>query len=109
MNDFEIVSGNKINFIIETKEKSMAFFDSLDKNTLVYISENYETFKSQKDERITGKLYEIEPNKKYYIRNVVHNNQSVLVKYLYPYEFGNDVIDMSKTNLNFLFLKQNKV
>ena len=54
-------------FIINTTESSIAFFDSLDKNSIVYISKDKEKFLTQKDDRITGKFYQIEPNEIYYV------------------------------------------
>lgn len=80
-NGFETIQNDQ-NFIIETEYKSIAYFDSFDKGSVVYISKDYENFKAKKDERITGKFYEIEPNTKYYVRNNLYYSPSVFKKYL---------------------------
>ena len=46
-------------FIIETTEASMAYFDSYDKNSVIYISDSLDSFNYEKDERIKCKFYRI--------------------------------------------------
>ena len=43
-------------FIIKTKVKSIAYLDSFDKKSIIYISKNQEDFLAEKDEKITGKF-----------------------------------------------------
>lgn len=70
--------------MINSTEKSIAYFDSFDDNANFLILKNYEDYISHKDERITGKFYPIEPNTTYYIRNFLRLNSTVLTKYFYP-------------------------
>ena len=66
LNTFKMIDQNE-SFIIKTNVTSKAYFDSFDKNSIIYISENYEDFKSEKDKKITGKFLKIEDDKTYYI------------------------------------------
>ena len=45
LNTFKIIDKNE-SFIIKTNITSIAYFDSFDKNSIIYISNNYEDFKS---------------------------------------------------------------
>ena len=94
LNHFETIFYMQ-DFIINTPSKSIAYFDTLDKNTIIYISKNYDDYASSRDERITGKFVEIEPNVNYYIRTFVYTYNSVLKKYVYPLE-----LDKSEIKIN---------
>ena len=97
-------------FIIEVNESSMAYFDSYDKNSIIYISNDIDSFNNEKDERINGKFSRIEPNKKYYIRNNLYfkDNPSVFEKYVFPLNLENKVLDISGNKINFLYLEKDK-
>ena len=68
LNNIETVNQSK-SFMINSTQKSIAYFDSFDNKGDFWITKNYEDYKSNKVERITGKFYIIEPNTTYYIRN----------------------------------------
>ena len=109
LNLFETFNGGR-NFMINSTQKSYAYFDSFDKNAIFWISKNYEDFTSHKDERITGKFYPIEPNTIYYVRNHLWNAPSVVKRYLYPmnltgYEI---IINDDIEEINFLYLEVNQ-
>ena len=107
LNTFKIIDKND-SFIIKTNVTSIAYFDSFDKNSIIYISENYEDFKSEKDKKITGKFLKIEDDKTYYIRNYLYNTEypSVFKTYLYPLELDKKEINIK--DQNFLYLEKNK-
>ena len=109
LNSFEIISESQ-SFIIKTIEPSIAYFDSFDGNSIVYITTDKEKFNNQTDERITGKFYPIEPNIEYYVRNNLYDsfNTSTFKKYLYPIELSSKNISIVGNNINFLYLKKNE-
>ena len=104
LNNFKIISGSD-EFSLKVNSKSMAYFDSVDKNSIIYISKNTEV---SLGEKITGKFYIIEPNILYYVSIKLYNNSepSVLKRYVFPMETI-DIEDADK--LNFIYLQQNKV
>ena len=106
-NGFETIYSNQ-NFIIQTTETSIAYFDTYDKNSVIYISKDKKLFENKKDERITGKFYTIEPNTQYYIRNTLYfeKDPSVFQKYLYPLDLKNKKIDISGNSINYLYLQK---
>ena len=106
LNNFEIISENQ-SFIIETKVKSIAYFDSFDKNSIIYISTDKNKYINKTDEKITGQFYIIEPNVVYYIRNYLYFYTSTFKKYLYPLIISEE-IKISKENINFLYLEKDK-
>ena len=67
LNTIEMIDNHQ-SFIINTTEPSIAFFDSLDRNSVVYISKDIDKYLTQNDERITGKFVDIEPYVIYYVR-----------------------------------------
>ena len=84
LNSIEAIDADQA-FKIKTDEDSIAYFDSFDKNSIIYISESYQDFIShQNEKRITGVLYKIEKGKVYYVRNSLYNSMSSFKKYLYP-------------------------
>ena len=109
-NYFETINESK-NFTIKTDKKSIAYFESFERKSHIYISTNYSDFNTHKDTRISGKFYEIEPNTTYYIRIIHRNNPSVLKKYLYPYDLDESeiIIDDNIEEINYLYLVKNKI
>ena len=109
LNNYETISEAQI-FGINTTEKSYAYFDSCDNNTHFWISQNYSDLLNHKDTRITGKFYQIEPNKVYYIRSIIWANPSVIKKYLYPININENEININNENeeINFLYFEANK-
>ena len=85
LNSIEAIDENKV-FKIQTEENSIAYFDSFDGNSVIYISENYQDFIYQKEEKITGVFYPIEKDKTYFVRIKLYNSRSSLKQYLYPIE-----------------------
>ena len=114
LNTIEMIDKNQ-SFIINTKESSIAFFDSLDRNLIVYLTTDKEKFLTQKDERITGKFIEIEPDVIYYVRIYLLLSKgstyytSNLRKYLYPVDIAKQSIEIKGSDINFLYLKKDKV
>ena len=109
LNYFETIIQNQ-NFIINATVKSIVYFDSFDKNTIFFISNNYNDLVSHKDERITGKFYEIEANKTYYVRTYLHSIPSVIKKYVYPLNLNESDININDDieEINYLYLEKNK-
>ena len=108
LNTIETIIANQ-SFIINTTEASIAFFDSFDTMGLVYISKDINEFLSQKDERVTGKFIEIEPNVEYYVRiRLIMNGLSNLRKYLYPKDIPEEKISIKENELNFIYLQKDK-
>ena len=107
LNTFKMIEQNE-SFIIKTNATSKAYFDSFDRNSIIYISKNYEDFKTEKDQKITGKFLTIEANTTYYIRNYLYNTEypSVFKTYLYPLELDKNEINIK--DQNFLYLEKNK-
>ena len=93
LNTFKMIEQNE-SFIIKTNVTSKAYFDSFDKNSIIYISKNYEDFKTEKDQKITGKFLTIEADTTYYIRNYLYDAKypSVFKTYLYPLELDKNEI-----------------
>ena len=77
LNNIETVIQSK-SFMINSTQKSIAYFDSFDNKGDFWITTNYEDYKSNKVERITGKFYPIEPNTTYYVRNFIWNYPAIL-------------------------------
>ena len=108
LNSIEAIDADQA-FKIKTDEDSIAYFDSFDKNSIIYISESYQDFIShQNEKRITGVLYKIEKGKTYYVRNSLYNSMSSFKKYLYPIKFAPEkIITLSGTN-SFIYLEKNE-
>ena len=105
LNNFEIISNNQ-SFMIKTSVPSIAYFDSFDKNSIVYITQDEEKFKNKQDEKITGKFYTIKANKEYYVRNYLYFYTSTFKKYLYPLNLNEKDIKIVEENINFLYLEK---
>ena len=109
LNNIETVNQSK-SFMINSTQKSIAYFESFDDKAIFWISKNYEDYISHKDERITGKFYPIEPNTTYYVRNFIWNNPAVLTKYLLPIFNEKEEIKINDEaeEINFIYLDANK-
>jgi len=106
LNSFETINENQY-FFIKTKEDSIAYFDSFDRNSKIYISNNTEKKITSDDIKINGIFYPIKPNITYFIKNELYENTiSVFKKYLYPLNL--DSVDiLIDDNINYLYLKVN--
>lgn len=93
LNDFMTITEN-FSFTIRTIYNSIAYFDSYDKNCLVYAN----------DIRIDGQFYEIYPNEDYVISVKLFNPESasVLQRYLF---YDSTLININDKSINYLFLK----
>ena len=107
LNTFEMISQDQ-SFKIKTTEPSIAYFDSFDGNSIVYITTKQEDFKAQTDERITGKFYHIDANVEYYVRNHLYHSffTSTFKKYLYPADLSINKISIVEENINYLYLQK---
>ena len=92
-NSFQTIKENQY-FFIRAENKSIAYFDSFDKNSKVYISESRHKNVIEDDIRINGKFKEIEPNNIYLIKNEIFDF-SVFKKYFNP-------IYSDKTHINII-------
>ena len=103
LSDFKTLNGPD-KFFLWTKIKSMAYFDSFDKNSIIYISKNDDSL----GEKITGKFYVIEPNSLYIITIKLYNNSepSVLKRYVQPIEITQKKIE---GKINFLYLQKKNI
>ena len=107
LNGFETINENQY-FFIKAKEDSIAYFDSFDRNSKIYISNNTEKKITKDDEKINGKFIPIKPNITYFIKNELYENTiSVFKKYLYPLNLTNEKIYIIDDNINYLYLKAN--
>ena len=109
LNTFEMISESQ-SFKINTSKPSIAYFDSFDGNSIVYITKDKNKFLNQTEERITGKFYPIEPNVEYYVRNNLYDTlyTSTFKKYLYPIDLTNRNISIVGEEINYLYLKKDK-
>ena len=106
LNSFETINENQY-FFIKSEKKSIAYFDSFDRNSKVYISESRQKKIVDDDNRINSKFVEIEENKMYLIKNIIFDI-SVFKKYFYPYNLDEEEININDNNNNFFYLIQNK-
>ena len=107
LNSFETINENQY-FFIKTQEDSIAYFDSFDRNSKIYISNNTEKKITSDDKRINGIFYPIKANIIYFIKNELYENTiSVFKKYLYPSNLDSEKIYIIDDNINYLYLKAN--
>ena len=107
LNCFETINENQY-FFIEVKERSIAYFDSFDRNSKIYISNNTEKNITINDKKINGEFIQIEPDITYFIKNHIYENTvSVFKKYLYPLNLNNKTINVFNDTINYLYLKKN--
>ena len=105
LNSFETINENQY-FFIKAENKSIAYFDSFDQNSKVYISESRQKQVFEDDMRINGKFKEIEPNSTYLIKNEIFNI-SVFKKYFHPIYSNDSQIDIIGDDKNFFYLSKN--
>ena len=106
LNSFETLKENQY-FFIKSEKRSIAYFDSFDMNSKVYISESRQKKVLEDDKRINSKFYEIEPNKIYLIKNEIFDI-SVFKKYFYPTNLNETEIDINNNDKNFFYLFNNQ-
>ena len=107
LNCFETINENQY-FFIEVRERSIAYFDSFDRNSKIYISNNTQKDIKIDDKKINGEFIEIEPDITYFIKNELYENTiSVFKKYLYPLNLNNTEINIINDTINYLYLKTN--
>jgi len=104
LNSFETLYEDKI-FSIKSEEESIAYFDSPDKNTKIFISENDESNKKE-NIAVVGNFWKCSKGKTYII-NVELFDISVLRKYFYPINLNSE-INIKNDEQNFLYLQQSK-
>ena len=94
LNDFITINEN-INFTINTEYSSIAYFDSIDKNCLVFI----------KEERIDGQFYSIPPGIDYIISVKLYNPEltCVLQRYL---SSSSQIVRIEDNSINHLYLRK---
>ena len=106
LNSFETINENQY-FFIKSDDKAIAYFDSFDKNSKIYISESRQKAVLEDDKRINGKFQEIEPNSTYLIKNQIFDI-SVFKKYFYPIITNKSVLNIEGDDKNFFYLGQNE-
>ena len=106
LNSFETIKENQY-FFIKSEKNSIAYFDSFDRNSKVYISESRQKKILKDDKRINSKFIEIEANTMYLIKNAIFDI-SVFKKYFYPLNLYEEDININDNNKNFFYLIQNK-
>ena len=107
LNCFETINENQY-FFIEVRERSIAYFDSVDRNSKIYISNNTERKITYDDKKINGEFITIEPNITYFIKNELYENEiSIFKKYLYPLNLNNKIIPVINDTINYLYLEKN--
>ena len=102
LNSFETINEEQY-FSIKSEEDSIAFFDSIDKNSKIFISESEEP---PKYESINGDFFTCSKNQIYFIK-VELFDISVLKKYFYPLNINGE-INIKNDESNFLYLQQSK-
>ena len=107
LNSIETIKENQY-FFIKSKYKSIAYFDSFDKNSRIYLSKSRIKQILPEDQRISGKFKEIEPNSIYLIKNAIYDI-SVFKKYFYPIIYNESVINIKSDDKNFFYLGQSGV
>ena len=105
LNSFETINENKY-FVIKAKNKSIAYFDSFDRNSKIYLSESRQKAILESDKRINGKFIDIKEDSTYLIKNEIFNI-SVFTKYFYPLISNETQIDIEGDNKNSLYFSEN--
>ena len=107
-NDFTTISSNQ-EFKIKIESPSILYFDSIDKNSIVYMQSQDE----DKD-RIDGEFITLYPEENleviYTIKNELYNSNSpsIFLRYLFPEDLSNKEIDILDDNICCLYLKRYK-
>ena len=107
LNSMETIKENQY-FFIKSENKSIAYFDSFDKNSKVYLSKSREKPILPEDQRINGKFQEIAPNEIYLIKNIIFDT-SVYKKYFYPIISNESIINIKNDDINFFYLGKNDI
>ena len=102
LNSFETINEGQY-FSIKSEEDSIAYFDSIDKNSKIFISETEE---SSKFESIIGDFFTCPKNQIYFIKVELFDT-SVLKKYFHPLNINGE-INIKNDESNFLYLQQSK-
>ena len=102
LNDFITISKNQ-QIKIKTQNKSIAYFDSLDQNSIITIESEKGTKK-----RIEGQFLPLEEEITYTINISLYSSetQSILQRYVFPYNLTNETIDIQNNEINYLYLIQ---
>jgi len=107
-NDFTTISSNQ-EFKIKIESPAILYFDSIDKNSIVYMQSQDE----DKD-RIDGEFITLYPEENleviYTIKNELYNSNSpsIFLRYLFPEDLSNKEIDILDDNICCLYLKRYK-
>jgi hypothetical protein len=106
LNDFMAISENQ-KFIIKTNELSIAYFDSIDQNSIIYVQDEYE---KEYVKRIEGEFLTIYPKQYYYIKNVLYSSEtpSIFQRYLFPLDLSQKEIYIENNEISHLYLVKNK-
>ena len=102
LNSFETINEDQY-FFIKAENSSIAYFDSFDMNSKVYISESPKKEILKDDIRINGKFHKIKSGTIYFIKNKVLGT-SVFQKYFYPVTFNESEIEINGDEKNFFYL-----
>ena len=102
LNDFITISKNQ-EIKIKVKSQSIAYFDSIDQNSIISIESEKGTKK-----RIEGQFLTLEEEIIYTIIISLYNSEtpSILQRYVYPYNLTKDTIDIQDNEINYLYLIQ---
>ena len=107
LNSFQTINQNQY-FFIRAEEESMAYFDSFDRNSSIYISEEFNKTILNNDTRINGKFYPINKDMIYMIKNRIYSDYSVsnFKQYVYPTALNTGDVNVNNNEINFIYLKK---
>lgn len=107
LNSFETINENQY-FFLQAEEESIAYFDSFDRNSSIYISEIFNKTILKTDTRINGKFHTTNKGQTYMIKNRIYSNYSIsnFKKYFYPIVLTNKEINIKDNEKNFIYLKK---
>ena len=106
LNSFETINEDQY-FFIKAENSSIAYFDSFDMNSKVYISKSPKKEILKDDIRINGKFHKIKSGTIYFIKNKVLGT-SVFQKYFYPVTFNESEIEINGDEKNFFYLMKDE-
>ena len=95
-------------FILKTEEDSIAYFDSFDRNSYFYLSNEFIKTIIPKDKRIDGQLKTIKSGDICIIKNKLYSNDvfSSIKIYFSPIKKSNEKIIINVNDINFLYLEK---
>ena len=102
LNSLETINEDKY-FSIKSGEESIAYFDSVDKNSKIFISDNEE---SEIMENMAGDFWTCSKDQTYFVK-VELFDISVLKKYFYPLNLNSEIY-IKDNEENFFYLQQSK-